>query len=266
MNKYLFGHLKDLEEFKSRRETAVITDIDGTISNIAPTPQEARVSPSMQADLIKLRDKFKLVAFISGRSVLNARDMVKVDGMLYVGSHGLEYLKNGKRHTEIDLEGYLPLLNKVLAEIKGCELSQLPGLICEDKELCLSIHYRQCENPEEVQKKIWDALQKLPESKRLKISQGRKVIDIRPPIGYDKGLILEKIIQRHQLKKVIYLGDDVTDTDAFNKLKELQRKNEIKAVSILVLSGEIPGYIRESADFYVEDVDEVQKFFKWLLN
>jgi trehalose 6-phosphate phosphatase len=264
--KYLFKHLEDLEEFKSDWKTAVITDIDGTISNIAPTPEEARISPSMRSDLIKLKDKFKLVAFISGRSVLNAYDMVKVEGMLYVGSHGLEYLKNGKRHANINLEEYLPLLKKIVVEMKGCELSQLPGFICEDKELCLSIHYRKCENPQEVQKKIMEVLQTLPESKKLKINSGRKVVDIRPPIGYDKGLILEKIIQRYRLKRVIYLGDDVTDADAFNKLKELEAGKKVRGVSILVCSGEIPDYVKKSASFYVKDVDEVQKFFKWLLS
>lgn len=267
MIKYLFQNLEDLEEFKLDPETAVITDIDGTISKIAPTPQEARVSPSMRADLIKLKDKFKLVAFISGRSVLNAHDMIKVDGMLYVGSHGLEYLINGERRIEIDLDEYLPLIDKIEGEIKGCEISRLPGFICEDKELCLSIHYRQCENPEKVREKIMEFLLKLPESKKLKISQGRKVIDIRPPVGYDKGLILEKIIEQYKLKKIIYLGDDVTDADAFKKLKELQIKKKIsRGISILVCSSEIPDYIIENADFYVENVDEVQEFFKWLLS
>ncbi|MEN6592683.1 MAG: trehalose-phosphatase [Methanobacterium sp.] len=265
MNKYLFRHLKELEEFKLDKKTALITDIDGTISKIAPTPEQAQISPSMRSILIKLRNKFKLVAFISGRSVFDAQRMVGIDGMLYVGSHGLEYLKNGERNTEIDLEKYLPSLKKTFEEIKTCDLAQIPGIVFEDKQLCLSFHYRQCENPKEVREKIIDALRSFPETKKLQITQGRKVVDIRPP-GHDKGLILEKIIQRYQLKKVIYLGDDITDSDAFNKLNELSAGKKIKAVSILVLSSEIPNYIKKSSSFYVEGVDEVQRFFKWLLS
>lgn len=266
MIQHLFQNLKYLEEFKSNQDTAVITDIDGTISNIAPTPGEARVTPSMRSDLIKLKKKFRLVAFISGRSALNAYDMVKVEGMLYVGSHGLEYLKNGERHIEIQVKDYLPLIDKLKNEIAGCEISQLPGFICEDKELCLSLHYRQCENPEQVREKIMEVLGTFPESKSLKIRGGRKVIDIRPPVGYDKGLIIEKIVEQYQLTRVIYLGDDVTDADAFNKLKELEKRKIIKGVSILVCSMEIPDYVKKSASFYLENVDEVQKFFKWLLS
>ena len=77
--------------------------------------------------------------------------------------------------------------------------------------------------------------------------------------------LLEKIIEKYDLKRVIYLGDDVTDFDAFTKLKELEKTGKIKTASILVLSSEIPDYVKSSSLFYVRNVNEVQRFFKWLL-
>ena len=61
------------------------------------------------------------------------------------------------------------------------------------------------------------------------------------------------------------MGDDITDFDAFTKLKELEKIGKIKTASILVLSSEIPDYVKNSSLFYVNSVDEVQRFFKWLL-
>jgi trehalose 6-phosphate phosphatase len=90
-------------------------------------------------------------------------------------------------------------------------------------------------------------------------------VELKPPISRDKGFIVEKILEKYDLNRVIYLGDDVTDFDAFTKLKELEKTGTIKTASILVLSNEIPDYVKSSSLFYVRNVNEVQRFFKWLL-
>lgn len=72
------------------RPLGLITDIDGTISPIAPSPLEARVSPACRRHLAALAKKLELVAVISGRPAVEARDMVGVEGIVYVGNHGLE--------------------------------------------------------------------------------------------------------------------------------------------------------------------------------
>lgn len=264
--KYLFKHLNELKTFKEYKKTAILTDIDGTISQIAPTPDEAMVSPAMRKTLIKLKEKFKLVAVISGRSVLNARDMVGVEGLLYVGNHGLEYLKNGEKFMVPGAVEYLDQIKETGEELKEGDLSKISGLMFEDKGVCLSIHYRGCEDPENVRKTILKAMNDLSQSKNLKISEGRRIVECKPPVGYDKGVILENIIQQYRLENVIYLGDDITDLDAFRTLGKLGNKKKINSTSILVSSVEIPDYIKEYSSFFVNNVDEVLKFFKWLLN
>jgi trehalose 6-phosphate phosphatase len=264
MGKYLFDNLKCLSEFKNDKSTAIITDIDGTISEIAPAPEKALVTDSMKKELIKLKEKFGLLVIISGRSVYSAYKMVGVEGILYVGNHGLEYLFEGEYSVAEGVEKYLPALKQITGELKE-ELSDIPGILLEDKGICSSIHYRQCDEPEIARANIINSIKKCAESKNLQVAEGRKLVELKPPLGYDKGFIIHKIIEENDLKKIIYLGDDITDVDAFQKLKDLKNANEIQSATILVLSLEIPKYIKNSASFFVHDVREVLKFFRWLL-
>ena len=243
-----------------------MTDVDGTISEIVPTPDEAMVTESMQNALIKLHEKFQLVAVVSGRSVLNAREMVGVEGLLYVGNHGMEFLKNNHLSMDPQVEKYLPQIKKTGKKIKEGDLSRINGLIFEDKGICYSIHYRCSHSPENVREKILNTLQKDPECKNLNISEGRRLVELKPPVNCDKGTILHGVIDQYNLKKIIYLGDDITDSDAFNKLKELENEGKIEGAGILVRSSEIPSYVKKHSSFFVNDVDEVLKFFQWLLN
>jgi trehalose 6-phosphate phosphatase len=266
VTKYLFNNLKYLKTFKNDNSTAIITDVDGTISEIAPTPDEAVVTDSMRRELVKLKDKFRLVAVISGRSALNAREMVGVNGLLYVGNHGLEFLKDGDLFMFPEVRKYLPQIKKAGKKIKEGDLSCINGLLFEDKGICFSIHYRLCNPSENVREKILNFIKNDPDCKNLKISGGRCLVELKPPVGCDKGTILSNIIEQYNLEKIIYLGDDVTDTDAFKRLKELENHETFIGASVLVLSNEIPSYVKKNSSFFVNNVDEVHKFFKWLLD
>ncbi len=266
MSKYLWDNLDYLKNYKNDTSTAIVTDVDGTISEIASTPDEAMVTESMRKELVKLNEKFQLVAVISGRSVLNAREMVGVEGLLYVGNHGMEFLKNGQISIEPSVEKYLSQIKKTGQKLKNGDLSHINGLMFEDKGICYSIHYRLSSSPENVREKILTTLHDDPECKNLKISEGRRLVELKPPVNCDKGTILQGIIDQYNLKKIIYLGDDITDVDAFNKLKELENEGKIEGTSVLVYSSEIPSYVKKHSSFFVNGVDEILKFFQWLLN
>lgn len=263
--KYLFNNLEYLETFKNDSSTAIVTDIDGTISEIASTPEEAVVTDSMRNEMVKLKEKFSFVAVISGRSVLNAKEMVGVEGLLYVGNHGLEFLKDDSLRVYPEVEKFLPQINKTGKKLENT-LSDINGLIFEDKGICYSIHYRLSNPSENAREKILNTIHDDPECKKLIISEGRQLVELKPPVTCDKGTILNNIIKKYNLGKIIYLGDDITDTDAFNKLKELENEGKIKGASILVLSSEIPSYVKKDASFFVNGVDDVLTFFRWLLN
>lgn len=264
--KYLLDNLEYLEIFKNDAKTAIITDIDGTISEIAPTPEKAMVTTSMQNELAKLMEKFKIVAVVSGRSALNAREMVGVDGLLYVGNHGMEFLKDGKLSIHPEVEKYIHEIQEAGEKLKSGDMSSLEGLIFEDKGICYTIHYRLCSPSENPREKILKTLHDDPECKKFNIAEGRQLVELRPPISCDKGTILNNIIEEYKLEKVIYLGDDLTDLDAFDKLTQMENEGKVNGTSILVLSSEIPPYIKKRSTFFVNNVDEVFKFFQWLSN
>lgn len=264
--KYLFDYLDEFETFRKDEKTAVITDIDGTISKIVLDPYDASISQIMKTTLEKLVNKFQIVGVITGRNVRNAKEMLEVEGLLYIGSHGLEYLKDDEIYIEPEVEEYLPLIKKVAQNIQTEEeLCNIKNILFQEKGLCFTVHYRKCEDQEGTRRKILDAINELEGLENFKITEGRKVVEIRPKIGHDKGTILEKLINENKLEKVIYLGDDVTDVDAFNKLKELNGKDKVTGAGIVVVSEEVPEYVEENASFYVKGVEEVQKFFNWLL-
>ncbi|MCK9152304.1 trehalose-phosphatase [Methanobacterium alcaliphilum] len=263
--KYLFDNLNLLAEFKNDISTAIITDIDGTISEITNNPKKALITPSMRNKLIKLKERFNLLAVISGRSLKDARSMVGIEDILYVGNHGLEYFSDGEYFVAPDVENYLSSINKTASKINK-DLCAIEGLLFEDKGICYSIHYRKCDGSEIIRNKILDSIEKVPESKKLQINEGRKIVELKPPVGYDKGVIIHEIVDKYNLKKIIYLGDDITDLDAFKELKKLENQKKIKSASIIVLSNEIPIYVKNGAQFFVCDVKEVLKFFRWLLD
>ena len=263
-SKYVFDGLEELNSFKQDNKLILLIDIDGTISEISSTPEKAVVTDSMRNEIIKLRERFQMVVVISGRSVKNAMAMVGVDGLLYIGNHGIEYFKDGEIYIDSEAHKYLDDIKDISRELKNSKLSQINGLVFEDKRICFSIHYRKCKSQENVHKKILEVIKQSVDRSKLKVMDGRKIVEIKPPLSIDKGFIIEKIIKNYHLHRVIYLGDDITDFDAFTKLRELRKNNNILAVSILVLSNEIPDYVRKSSLFYVKSVDEVQRFFKWL--
>jgi trehalose 6-phosphate phosphatase len=263
--KYLFHHLDEFERFKKDEKTTVVTDIDGTISEIVDIPGDAVVSPLMKEILKKLTKKFKLIAVVSGRSIKNIKNMIGIDEILYIGNHGMEISKNGKIMVSEDVKKYLPIVKEVTKKIQEDKSCQIDNIMFEEKGICSTIHYRLCEDPDEARKVIINALSNIEEAKDLKIAEGRKVIEIKPKIEQNKGTVLEKIIKDYNIQKVIYLGDDVTDADAFNRLKELKNNGKVDGEGIVVISQEIPEFVKENASYYVESVGEVQKFFNWLL-
>lgn len=262
-SKHVFRNLDRLISFREDTQTGIITDIDGTISKIAPTPDKAVIEPLIKYLLLKIVDKFRLVAVVSGRSVYDARDMLNIEGILYVGNHGLEYLKDGKLYIEPEVKKILPKIKNIVNKIENNKICNIPGIIFEDKGLCFSIHYRGCEDGENTKRIILEYLKNF-ESESLKITEGRKLVELRPLITFNKGSILEKIVRDNNLKKVIYLGDDITDVDAFDKIKEMLSSNEIDGIAIAVKSDEVPSYVSDHADYWLDNVDEVGRFFQWL--
>jgi trehalose 6-phosphate phosphatase len=265
MPKSLIDHLKEFEEYKNPT-TIIVTDIDGTISTITPLPHQAVITPDMKGILNEIQRKFKLLAIITGRSLEDALKMINIPDILYIGNHGMEYQRNNEIITDKKILSYIPQINNLHDKLKQESHTKIPGIIIENKNTSISIHYRSTKDPKKARKIIIQTLKNIENIKELQIKEGKKIIEVRPPIGNDKGKIINKIVKNYGGNQLIYLGDDVTDVDAFKEISKLSNEKEIKGTSILVQSNETPEFVKNNAEYYVNSVEDVENFFKWLVN
>ena len=114
---YIFEHLDVIKKALKRSPFGLITDIDGTISQTAPTPREARVSPLCRQYLSALCNHLALVAAISGRPAAEAKNMINIDGMVYIGNHGLERWSEGHSEFRQDVQGYSRVIKAAIEEL-----------------------------------------------------------------------------------------------------------------------------------------------------
>lgn len=260
---YLFQHLDSVEALVTRPRCGLFTDIDGTISQIAPSPQEARVSAICRDSLSLLAKHLALVAVVSGRPVMEMREMMAVEGLMYIGNHGLERWLGHGVELWPGAEEYPKKISQVLDEL--AELLDIDGIALENKGVAASIHYRRCREPERAREAILRALAKSATASELRIREGRKIVDIVPPLAADKGTAVLDLVRRYKLRGAIYLGDDVTDVDAFVALRHGVKGQPFKGLSIGVIAEEATLQVASQADLTLNGVADVERFLTWLL-
>ena len=256
--RYLLDHLDAVQELLTLRPLGLITDIDGTISDIAATPEAAVVSPICREKLADLTQRLELVAAISGRPAATARDMVGVDGMVYVGNHGLELRHDGSVEYIAGAKRYQAKVKEALERMRA--LLPLECIILEDKGVSLSIHYRLCPNVQEVRQLILNEVATAGVLTDFRVWEGKKVVELRPAIDIDKGVAVRGLVERYKLRSGLYLGDDVTDTNAFEAMHEAG----LRGAAIAVLGEESPDELRQTADLTLNGVSDVERFLAWL--
>lgn len=256
-----------LGAFLAARPRALLTDIDGTLSPIAPTPAAATLLPGVADLLTRATGTFDLVAAISGRAAPDARRMVGVDTITYVGNHGLEELAPGAEEPVVVPEAVplLPRIAEVLGFVEHTLGPLLPGLRVERKGVTGSIHVRQTEDPERAEEAVMALLKGSTLANGLLVTRGRMVVEVRPPVGVDKGTAIAELAERHGLRGAVYLGDDRTDIDAFRALSGLTVRGTLVGVRVAVLHAEAPAGLAESADLALPSIMAVPGFLTWLL-
>jgi trehalose 6-phosphate phosphatase len=207
---------------------AILLDVDGTLAPIVPRPDEAVVPEEARRELERLAGRYALVACISGRTGEDARRLVGVDGVRYVGSHGLELAPEAGRWRD--------------------EIHRFAAAVdwpVEDKGLTISFHYREAED-EEAALEYLESVAERARAAGLVPRFGRKVLEIRPPVAADKGTAIAQLLGDAGLKRALYAGDDTTDVDAFRALNGLEL-----GIRVAVSSDEAPTELVESADIVV---------------
>lgn len=259
---YLFRHLDAIERQLQQAPFGLITDVDGTISHIAPTPEEAEVTPLCRRYLARLSQHLPLVAAISGRPTAAVREMVGIDEMVYIGNHGLERWQNGRTEMAGAVKPYLGLISRVVQAFS--RQPAIEGIIIEDKGAIAAIHYRLSPNPELAEKAILDTVNVIPEIEELHLRRGKRVIEILPPLEVDKGTAIRDLITEYHLNSALYLGDDRTDSDAFRAIHAQSNSPHFQGYAIAVTNPEMPENLIREADFTVNGVTDVERFLRWL--
>jgi len=258
---HLFFYLNRLKEMLGGRGVLLFLDYDGTLAPIVKTPDKADIPRKTMAALERLSDnRYCRVAVISGRALKDVKRKIGLKGIVYAGNHGLEMEGPGVKFRIPVSLGYRITLKKIKSLLKK-GLSKIAGVIVEDKGLTLSVHYRLADKKNERLLKaiFYDALSYYIIGNKIKVKPGKKVLEIRPPLEWNKGEIVMWLLARArhlpQWKDSIpvYIGDDITDEDAFMALKDI-------GLTIFVGSPK-----NSNAKYYLKDTGEVREFLEWVL-
>ena len=241
---------------------AVLTDIDGTLAPIVPTPDMSEVSEELRDLLRRLSERYLLVAGISGRKTEDAFDLIGLEDVVYLGNHGFEILRDGE--VEVIPEA-LPYLERV-QELERLAREELAphGALVEEKGITASIHYRNASR--EVGERSVEFVKREGERLELRITVGRGVVEARPPILADKGTAVRTLVEEYRPQRAMFIGDDTTDLDAFRELQKLREEGALREIlRVGVASDEGPPEIETEADIVVDGVDGVDEVLRALL-
>ncbi len=200
---------------------AIMLDVDGTLLDIAPRPQEVFVPKNLRETLQRLRGQLDgAVAFVSGRPLEDIDRIFTPLKLPAVGGHGAEIRMPGdgriKRHTRVVFD---PALKAQFYEVAKLG----PGIIVEDKDYSIALHYRLAPH---LGGKVMDAVAAIYDragSHIFEILPGKSVVELKPR-GFNKGIGL-KYLMRHAPfagRKPVFIGDDTTDHAAFAVLPDFK--------------------------------------------
>lgn len=236
----------------------VITDVDGTIAPIAADPSLAGVPQETLDALALLSRKFLGIGVLSGRALDDLTRMIGLGGIYYVGNHGVEIQNDGGRSIDPEVLEALPRVAKLRKVLSSEPEGSIEGLLIEDKEYAIALHYRLVTDQQQVaQIERW--AERLAIGFGFTLLEGKMMRELRPfgAGGKDRGIasIVRQVenFTGQRAKRVTYFGDDITDIDAFRYLDELNNSGEVTGVSIAVAGGKDQDVkVREAADFVVE--------------
>jgi alpha,alpha-trehalase len=238
------------------RGPVVLLDFDGTLSAIVDDPDSAALVDGA-ADALEALVAQCDVAVLSGRDLADLAPRVGLPGIWYAGSHGFEITApDGTRHHQETAEAAVGVLEQVAAELRD-RFALLDGVLVEHKRYAVAVHYRAA-GPGVV-REVTATVHTIGQRSDLQVTNGRKVIELRPKIAWDKGKALRWIVHRiagPEPVLPIYIGDDLTDEDAFDAVR-------YDGMGIVVRHGE-EGNRPSAARFALDGPEAVREFIERL--
>jgi trehalose 6-phosphate phosphatase len=240
---------------KDPPHSAVFCDVDGVLAPIVRRAEDAKVREETSLLLGRLARRYGCVACVSGRSAAEARRLVGVGGIAYAGSHGAELLEPGAASPRVDpaFKSWEGRVRQFVTDRDNPDLRRLRVRI-EDKGAIAALHWRAAPDEEAARARVEEVAAEA-EAAGLATQWGRKVLELRPPVSFDKGLAVRDLVERADVRAALYGGDDTTDLDAFGALAALLEEGRLDAaVRVGVGSQEGPPEIVERADLVVDGV------------
>jgi trehalose 6-phosphate phosphatase len=246
--------------------SGVLFDVDGTLAPIVRHADDAQVPEATRTLLIAVAKRYGLVACVSGRRAATARRIVSIGSIAYIGNHGGEVLMPGSRTPALDPEiAPWPERIRRFAEAAWTQELQRLRVRLEDKEVIVAFHWRGAPDDDAASAAV-RAVAERAESEGLETHWGRKVLEVRPPVRLDKGQAVMRLVRGADLDAAAYVGDDLTDVDAFAGLRALVEEGILRtSLCVGVRSDEAPAQIEEEADFTVDGPEGVRALLKALL-
>ena len=246
-------HWTEISRRLAGRRPALFLDYDGTLAPIAPRPDLARLPRRTRGVLRRLAEQGPVV-LLSGRGREDVAALVGLDELTYAGSHGFD-IAGPTLRREVG-EG-IPARIEDAAQRLRQRVEGIAGALVEPKRFSVAVHFRLAgdEDLPRIEEAV-DAVQsEIPELRKV---HGKKVFELRPALDWDKGHALLWLLyalhgEDGGAAVPLYLGDDVTDEDAFRAIQD-------RGIGILVA-----GEPRETAAAYsLRDPDEVRVFLERL--
>ncbi len=244
------------ETVTAGRPLALLLDFDGTLAPIADQPEQVELPERTRILLERLVAAPRtMVAVVSGRSLDDLRRRIGIDGLVYIGNHGLQIAGPtwtwSLEHAQRSRDAIASCVARLQDRLHG-----VPGAWVEDKGVTASVHYRQTPYPrvEEVRRAVFEEVAQMP-GRTVAVHQGKKVLEIRPAVAWDKGAAARWVLTRSFGDRwraegtVVYIGDDRTDEDAFLDLADA-------AITVKVGPTLYPTAARDT----VRDIEEVYAF------
>jgi len=221
---------------------AVLLDVDGVLAPIVEQPDDAHMPETTRRPLIEVAKRFGIVACVTGRPSEVARGIVGVEGLTYVGEHGLELDPDARDWAE---------------RIHGFAV-EVPWSDIEVKPLSVAFHYRTAPDPDAARREL-EPVAAGALDLGFRSRWGRMVLEVLPPVEASKGTAVRRLLEQSGLRRALYAGDDTTDLDGFAALDGLDA-----AVRVAVVSAEGPAELGERADVIVGSPESFRELLEQL--
>jgi trehalose 6-phosphate phosphatase len=238
----------------------IMLDVDGTLAPIAQVFDQARVPVETQTAIASLVTRPNVhVALVTGRGAATARRMVGVSNVWVIGNHGFEIENpNGEDFADPGVAKYRDVIATAASTLQR-RISSMKGVIIENKAITLSVHWRLARA--DIAPALRKEVDEVAESLGLRVTEGKKIFEVKPPALIDKGTavlaLAERLTSGRNGASIVFAGDDITDEDAIRAL----RTHHPRAVTIRVIGEENPP---TDAEFSLHGTEAMRQFLEEL--